>query len=219
MGDSSQDQKNQDVGLLQRLQIKCKKRDRPASEERLIKAGLEIFSKHGFGGATTKLIAKKADVNESLIGRYFDGKEGLFIAIVKSFLEEMTDRELPFPPQKSLSAELEMFIRDRIDMCSMHEDFARIIFSQALVDKKFSKRVRETVPLKLDEKLVSRVQLLAEAGKLVPGADVKFISQSIDTFMDGLFFFDLILHEKPKELVLERALQFSKDYARLYERN
>lgn len=112
-----------------------------------------------------------------------------------------------------------MFIRDRIDMCSMHEDFARIIFSQALVDKKFSKRVRETVPLKLDEKLVSRVQLLAEAGKLVPGADVKFISQSIDTFMDGLFFFDLILHEKPKELVLERALQFSKDYARLYERN
>ncbi|HEY1080478.1 MAG TPA: TetR/AcrR family transcriptional regulator, partial [Bdellovibrio sp.] len=44
-------------------QVKCKKRDRSASEERLLNAGREIFSKHGFDGATTKMIAKKADVN------------------------------------------------------------------------------------------------------------------------------------------------------------
>ena len=62
-----------------------KKRDRSASEERLVKAGTEIFSKFGFDGCTTRMIAKKADVNESLIGRYFDGKEGLLLAIIEIF--------------------------------------------------------------------------------------------------------------------------------------
>lgn len=49
---------------------------------RLLEAGVDIFGKHGFDAATTRMIAKKADVNIAAIPYYFNGKEGLYHAVV-----------------------------------------------------------------------------------------------------------------------------------------
>jgi len=49
---------------------------------RLIEAGVDIFGKHGFDAATTRMIARKADVNIAAIPYYFNGKEGLYHAVV-----------------------------------------------------------------------------------------------------------------------------------------
>lgn len=198
----------------------CKKRDRSASEERLIQAGLEIFSKHGFNGATTKMIAKKADVNESLIGRYFDGKEGLFLFIVKRFIEELVSREIPYPPKDTLTAELEAYVIDRIAMgCDKDkEDFVKMIMSQSLTDKKFRKKAIETLPnMQVDPRLIARVQALAERGKLKPGISVDEICHDIDTYLDGMFFFERILHEAPLERIEARTLKFVRTYAKQFE--
>ncbi|MBV2169953.1 MAG: TetR/AcrR family transcriptional regulator [Bdellovibrio sp.] len=199
--------------------IKGKKRDRSASEERLINAGREIFSKHGFDGATTRMIAKKADVNESLIARYFEGKEGLLIAIIEKFLEETNHLELPYPPQKTLGDELEAYVLQRLEYGCGHEDFAKIIFVQALVNKQFKKRVRETVPLQLDERLVNRVQALADQNKLQPNANVLELCQDLDIYMDGIFFFERILHESSNEELIAQTMRFARKYAKLYEKN
>ncbi len=213
MSETSQNKNSQAKGL---GLFKCKKRDRGASEERLINAGLEIFSKHGFSGSTTKMIAKKADVNESLIGRYFDGKEGLLIAITQKFVTELINQDLTYPPQDSLSAELDKYVRDRIEAGCIHEDFARLILSQALVDKKFKRRILETVPMQLDPKLIERVQRLSDLGRLKAGSDVHELCQNIDTYMDGLFFFDRILHETSAEELIRRTTRFVFLYAQLY---
>ena len=199
-------------------QVKGKKRDRSASEERLLNAGREIFSKHGFDGATTKMIAKKADVNESLIARYFDGKEGLLIAIIESFLHEMIFRELPYPPQETLAQELEYYVQNRIKDGCTHTDFAKIIFSQALVNKQFKKRMRETIPMQLDQKLVARVQALADGGKLRPGTNVEELCYDVDTYMDGMFFFECIMHETPREELVAKTVRFMKKFAQLYDK-
>lgn len=197
--------------------VKGKKRDRSASEDRLLNAGLEIFSKHGFDGATTRMIAKKADVNESLIARYFEGKEGLLVAIIEKFLEEMTRRELPYPPQNTLAAELELYVTDRIQEGCIHEDFAKIIFSQCLVNKAFKKRVRETIPMQLDERLVARVQALADQHKIKSDTNVHDLCQDIDTYMDGVFFFECILHEEPSDELIKQTVRFVRQFAKLYD--
>jgi AcrR family transcriptional regulator len=49
---------------------------------RLLEAGVDVFGKHGFDAATTRMIAKKADVNIAAIPYYFSGKEGLYHAVV-----------------------------------------------------------------------------------------------------------------------------------------
>jgi AcrR family transcriptional regulator len=49
---------------------------------RLLEAGVDVFGKHGFDAATTRAIAKKAGVNIAAIPYYFNGKEGLYHAVV-----------------------------------------------------------------------------------------------------------------------------------------
>lgn len=195
-------------------QIKSKKRDRSASEERLIKAGLEIFSKHGFKGATTRLIAKKADVNESLIARYFEGKEGLLIAITAKFIEEVTSEALPYPPQDTLVQELEGYAKHRVESGCLHEEFAKLVFSQALVDKKFKKKILETIPMQLDANLLERITRLMDLGKIRKDLKVEDICEHIDNYMDGKFFFGRILDEEKNEIMIERANNFVRLYAR-----
>lgn len=207
----------EDQSFIDKLLV-CKKRDRSASEERLLQAGLEVFSKYGFNGATTKMIAKKADVNESLIGRYFDGKEGLLMFITQKFIEELVQRELPYEPKETLSEELEAYVRDRIKDGCKHEDFAKMIIGQSLTDNKFRKKVIESIPtMQLDPRLIQRVQLLADKGKLKPGTVVQDLCHDLDTYMDGVFFFERVLHESPIDQLITNTVRFVRTYSKLFE--
>jgi AcrR family transcriptional regulator len=209
-------QNEQEQSFVEKI-MGCRKRDRSASEERLVDAGLEIFSKYGFNGATTKMIAKKADCNESLIGRYFDGKEGLLMAITQKFIAELIQRELPYEPKDSLTEELTAYVKDRFQSGCEKEDFAKMLISQSLTDKKFRKRVVETIPMQMDPRLIQRINLLASKGKLKPGTVVQDLCYDIDTFMDGMFFMERILHETPLDQLIEQTLRFVKTYSKIHE--
>src|ERR1700692_237408 len=48
----------------------------------LIEGAIDLFSKKGFGGTTTKEIAAAAGVNEAIIFRHFATKQQLYAAIL-----------------------------------------------------------------------------------------------------------------------------------------
>lgn len=70
----------------------------------LLEAALEIFSRKGFGGTTTKEIAAAAGINEAVIFRHFPTKQALYSAVLEykhqfsgfdewvAVLREMMDR-------------------------------------------------------------------------------------------------------------------------------
>lgn len=61
------------------------RRKRMKGEQRrrqLIDVAIELFSRKGFGGTTTREIATAAGVNEAIIFRHFETKEGLYGAIL-----------------------------------------------------------------------------------------------------------------------------------------
>jgi TetR/AcrR family transcriptional regulator len=49
----------------------------------ILMAAMELFSKKGFRGTTTRDLAYHAGVNEAIIFRYFDNKEALYSAILQ----------------------------------------------------------------------------------------------------------------------------------------
>jgi TetR/AcrR family transcriptional regulator len=57
----------------------------PATDRRqqLLEAALEVFSRRGFEGATTKEIAAAADVTEAVIFRHFPTKQALYAAVLE----------------------------------------------------------------------------------------------------------------------------------------
>jgi len=47
---------------------------------RLLEAAIDVFGRHGFDGASTRMLAKAAGVNLQAIPYHFGGKEGLYLA-------------------------------------------------------------------------------------------------------------------------------------------
>lgn len=62
------------------------------SRERLLEAAVDVFGKHGFEAATTRMIAKAAGVNIAAIPYYFNGKDGLYQAAVTYIVEKIEAR-------------------------------------------------------------------------------------------------------------------------------
>jgi AcrR family transcriptional regulator len=57
-------------------------RDAQASRRALLDAARSLFDERGYDRATTREIGELAGVDAALIARYFDGKEGLYIATI-----------------------------------------------------------------------------------------------------------------------------------------
>jgi len=58
-------------------------RDAGATREALLAAATELFAELGFDGTTVGAIAVRARVNKAMISYHFDGKQGLYTAILK----------------------------------------------------------------------------------------------------------------------------------------
>ena len=198
---------------------KVKKRDRSASEDGLLKAAEEIYSKYGFKATTTRMIAKKADVNESLIGRYFDGKLGLFFAVIDAHIEKKGHGKLDYPAQDTLMKELLKFAESRLcEHCQKNNEFFKIVMSQALVDVKFLKKIRERIPNFRETGLEERLESLKAAGKIIPGADVVSIIHDIDTYFHGTMLFDLIFNGIPRDQAAIALNHFVTNYSKAFEK-
>ncbi len=69
-------------------------RDSTASREALLHAARAVFDELGYDLATTREIGERAGVDPALIARYFNSKEGLFIASIAYVAEDEEEVEL-----------------------------------------------------------------------------------------------------------------------------
>lgn len=63
------------------------------TEERILEAAVQLFSRQGFSRTSTRELARLADVNEASIFRYFPRKQDLFFAALQSRLERIRLRK------------------------------------------------------------------------------------------------------------------------------
>ena len=178
-----------------------KVRDRAKAEARLLDAGLEVFSKLGVDGATTKLISQKSGVNESLIIRYFGSKEGLLLAIIDNFSRDWNEDPLPYPGQNTLLDELMCFVRSKVDYIIKNKDLIRILVSKALVDQRFAQKIRQKAPHNGDPRLIERLISLKKARLVSKQIDPGAIASHVGCQLFGVSFMShMIFGAKPKEI-------------------
>jgi AcrR family transcriptional regulator len=63
-----------------------------SARERLLEAAMEVFGRHGYEASTTRAIAREAGVNIAAIPYYFNGKEGLYHAVIAHVAERIEER-------------------------------------------------------------------------------------------------------------------------------
>lgn len=166
-----------------------RKRDREATENKLLKAGLEVFSKIGFDAATTQMVAKKAGVNEALISRYFKGKSGLLAAIIIAFIKEAELITIKgYPAGKTFEEEIKNFMVFHFEHDLKNRDFLRVAISRSAVDAKLRKEVDKHVPVDGHPFLAQRLEVFKERGEIDPELDLMQISRVICNQCMGLMF-------------------------------
>jgi TetR/AcrR family transcriptional regulator len=104
----------------------------PAGDRRrqLLDAALELFSRKGFGGTTTKEIAAAAGVTEAIIFRHFPSKQALYTAVLDSKTECSEHEEWFAEIQKHM---------DRNDDAGVLHTFAAAILTSYREDARFER--------------------------------------------------------------------------------
>lgn len=100
--------------------------DAEASRAALLAAAREVFDECGYDRATTREIGERAGLDPALIARYFEGKEGLFLAAIAA---GPADGEELDPEPRALLA----FLLERWDERG-HSPVSRALASPALSD-------------------------------------------------------------------------------------
>lgn len=149
-----------------------RKRDKEASKQALLRAGLEVFSKYGYDAATTKTVAAQAGLNEQLITRYFGGKAGLLLAILSAFVEEEANDSNYPPAADSVEEEIEHFLMYRHTRYLESLEFFRTFVPRILVDASIRDRLQEIV-LQLNCVLRARLAELQQRGLIRTDADLE----------------------------------------------
>jgi AcrR family transcriptional regulator len=98
--------------------------DADASRRALLDAARRVFDEVGYDRATTREIGERAGVDPALIARYFDSKEGLFLASIAVRAPE--EEELDYEPAALLG-----FLLERWDERG-HNPISRALASPAL---------------------------------------------------------------------------------------
>jgi AcrR family transcriptional regulator len=186
-----------------------KKRDQKETKEKLLKAALDIFSKEGYDAATTRSIAKKAGVNESLIHRYFESKSGLFIALKHQFRESVIERFLQtYEPSPTLEEEIAKFLKFRLEGTRKHRKFFKMSVSRACLDSKVREDVKSYARMK-PPALLERFEGFRRKGQI--RKDV-----NLDNMMDvlhGMAFTISLLTEAFETIESEEADRLIKSFA------
>lgn len=104
---------------------------------KILAAAQELFVAKGFDGVSISEIARKADINQSLIYHYFESKENLWKEVKKRIGEKGKETKEPAPSDgpKDLKEFLENSMRKRFRYMRESPEFIRMILWQLLEPK------------------------------------------------------------------------------------
>ena len=154
-----------------------------ARREQLIGVAVDLFSRKGFSGTTTKEIAVAAGVTEALIFRHFPTKDALYDAILRwrvekcgtqnwlELLQPLADNRDDDGIIRAVTSGLLEFHRENVD-------FLRLMFFAVLENHELAQSFRESQIRPIYEFLTNYISLRQREGafrSLDPGTTVRAI--------------------------------------------
>ena len=151
-----------------------RKHERLSAEDRkqqLIEVAIDLFSRKGFGGTTTKEIAAAAGVNEAIIFRHFATKQQLYAAILDFKIGNPESREsfagvLTLMEGEDDEAVFGWLIRKVIEIYRDDPGFERLMIYAALEGHEIAV-MHQNLVSPFVEALRSYIQRRQQAGALI----------------------------------------------------
>ena len=149
------------------ISIKDRTRNRAARERALISAARKLFASRGFEPTTTREIAAEAGCAEGLIHRYFNGKAGLLLAIIRERVsQEVSDLSDKRWLAATLEDEIVQLIEWEVDRMWEDREFLKVVVPRALLDPAFGQVITHLVAAERGLAIADRLKRLKECQSL-----------------------------------------------------
>ena len=138
------------------------------NRKRILDAALEVFSAHGFRGATLDQIAAEAGLSKPNILYYFDGKEAIHVTLLNQLMETWLDPLEQLNPEGEPLEEILAYVRRKLDMAQAYPRESRLFANEILQG---APRMGPHLEARLKPLVDQKAALIAgwaEAGRIAP---------------------------------------------------
>ena len=138
------------------------------NRKRILDAALEVFSAHGFRGATLDQIATEAGLSKPNILYYFDGKEAIHVTLLNQLMETWLDPLEQMNPEGEPLAEILAYVQRKLEMSRTYPRESRLFANEILQGAPRMAPHLEARLKPLVEEKAALIRQWAEAGKIAP---------------------------------------------------
>ncbi len=139
-----------------------------ANRKRIFEAALEVFSNHGFRGATLDQIATEAGLSKPNLLYYFDSKEAIHAALLTDLLDTWLAPLRMIDPDGVPRDEILGYMRRKLDMARAYPRESRLFANEILQGApRIESFIRNDLRLLVEDK-VQLLQGWIDAGRIAP---------------------------------------------------
>ena len=178
-----------------------------STEEKILEAASEVFTKKGFAGTRTRDIAEKAGINLALLNYYFRSKEKLFEQVMKIKVVLLFGKIFPILSNEktSLEEKIDLASEKYFEILSKNPNLPLFVISE--IQKKNS-NITKIIPVnKIFENSVIIKQIKEKRPEINPlHYLVNFLAMTIFPFVAKPVFnaFELTNEEEYHQFISER---------------
>ena len=174
-------------------------------EKEIIEAAKSVFIKKGYLGATTMELARRANISEVTLFRYFPSKNKLFMATIGPIMTKSIDqalREQHLPPDILL----ENFMRERIHFIISNRELIKLTLIESEMNHELSKEVN------VIDSIINKLQVLLNQLEIPENKQRQLLQIIIGSFMSILFV--PIDNQELVEAYIKDVTMWLKEYLR-----
>ncbi len=152
---------------------------------RILKAATTLFIRNGFSGVSLGDVAKKLQINQSLIYHYFPSKEELWKAVKQPFLETLHEEWIEVVPLAGIGLRrfLENYLAKELDYWFHHAPTARLMRWCSLEESK-----TDNPPKTATDPLCVALEELQRQGLIASTLDLSVAAALVRSAVKGPFF-------------------------------
>jgi AcrR family transcriptional regulator len=191
------------------------KHDKDQRQRALIEAATRAFAEKGYEATTTREIAERACCSEGLIHRYFGGKRGLLLAILRDKCERAAGMvHAAVPASESLEDELTQFMLWTLDFMWEQRDFMRVTVEQSVIDAEIGRYIGRGLNAERVKVLEEKLKRHRDAGRVRRDVDLHALAEAIAGLSFASGFFSQAVFETDRDDVRRTAIESARIIAR-----
>lgn len=134
----------------------------------ILEAALEVFSKHGFRGATLDQIAEEAQLSKPNLLYYFASKEALHAELLAGLLEKWLEPLARIEQDNDPIGEICAYIERKLELAKEFPRESRLFANDVIQEAPRSQKLRNGHLKKLVDQKAEVIQNWIDTGKIAP---------------------------------------------------